>query len=365
YSDPGNSGATFFIEITPEAQLICNNSPRFKSIPPIVICADFPLNFDHSSIDKDGDSLTYEFCSLFAGGGPGGGVVFPGTVGACQSPTPDPRACPPPFVLLNLVAGFSFADPLGQGILKLNETNGLLTGLPLDLGQFVVGICVKEFRNGKLIGSIRREFQFNVSACDQFNSGINSPSKSEFFKVEPNSSIVFDVLLNDSITSGNPISVIIEKPQYGSIIYSQLTGKGTYTPNNRFFGKEILMYKVCPMGCIDACRTSTVEFDVLPPCSDRNSLVLPNVIFPDSPSGDNRYFIVEALKDCPDAFGPKPTKLTVYNRWGDLVYRNDDYKNDWDGTNTQGQPLPTGTYYYLLDLGSVSAPIKGYVVIMR
>ncbi|MBK9932005.1 MAG: gliding motility-associated C-terminal domain-containing protein [Saprospiraceae bacterium] len=125
------------------------------------------------------------------------------------------------------------------------------------------------------------------------------------------------------------------------------------------------MYKVCPMGCIDACRTSTVEFDVLPPCSDRNSLVLPNVIFPDSPSGDNRYFIVEALKDCPDAFGPKPTKLTVYNRWGDLVYRNDMYKNDWDGTNTQGQPLPTGTYYYLLDLGSVSAPIKGYVVIMR
>ncbi|MBK9932007.1 MAG: gliding motility-associated C-terminal domain-containing protein [Saprospiraceae bacterium] len=330
-----------------------------------MICADFPFDFDHSAIDKEGDSLVYEFCTPYAGGGSGAGDPLGGGV-SCAAVRPSPVTCPPPFSYVSFLSPLYSTDaPMRKGVLSLNTKTGQLKGTPQDLGQFVVGICVKEFRNGKLIGSIRREFQFNVSACDQFNSGINSPSKSEFFKVEPNSSIVFDVLLNDSITSGNPISVIIEKPQYGSIIYSQSTGKGTYTPNNRFFGKEILMYKVCPMGCIDACRTSTVEFDVLPPCSDRNSLVLPNVIFPDSPSRDNRYFIVEALIDCPDAFGPKPTKLTVYNRWGDLVYRNDDYKNDWEGTNTQGQPLPTGTYYYLLDLGSVSAPIKGYVVIMR
>ncbi|MBK8280183.1 MAG: gliding motility-associated C-terminal domain-containing protein [Saprospiraceae bacterium] len=161
-------------------------------------------------------------------------------------------------------------------------------------------------------------------------------------------------MANDTISEGALIDVEIQEPQNGRIIYSSTSGKGTYTPNPKFSGKEILKYTVCSTICPTDCKSSTIEFEVESPCSDRNSLVLPNVIFPDSPSRDNRYFIVEALIDCPDAFGPKPTKLTVYNRWGDLVYRNDDYKNDWEGTNTQGQPLPTGTYYYLLDLGGVS-----------
>ncbi|MBK8280851.1 MAG: PKD domain-containing protein [Saprospiraceae bacterium] len=166
--NPGNTGATFFIEISPEAQTSCNNSPRFKSFPPIVICADFALNFDHSATDKDGDSLAYEFCPLLAGGGPGGGVGgFPGNGGACQSPTPDPRSCPPPFTFLSSVAGFSFIEPLGRGVLQLNDTSGLLTGRPMELGQYVVGICVKEYRNGKQIGAIHRDFQFNVTICEQ------------------------------------------------------------------------------------------------------------------------------------------------------------------------------------------------------
>ncbi|MBK7370917.1 MAG: leucine-rich repeat domain-containing protein [Saprospiraceae bacterium] len=189
--------------------------------------------------------------------------------------------------------------------------------------------------------------------------------KPDYVKVKHSTPTLFDVLANDTISKGASIDVMIQEPQNGTMIYSRTSGRGTYTSNPKFSGKEILKYTVCSTICPTDCKSSTIEFEVESPCSDRNSLVLPNVIFPDSPSRDNRYFIVEALIDCPDAFGPKPTKLTVYNRWGDLVYRNDDYKNDWDGTNTQGQPLPTGTYYYLLDLGSVSAPIKGYVVIMR
>ncbi|MBK9932002.1 MAG: gliding motility-associated C-terminal domain-containing protein [Saprospiraceae bacterium] len=189
--------------------------------------------------------------------------------------------------------------------------------------------------------------------------------KPDQYKVPYNQSILFDVLANDFIPPGLNVMVVIDNPVHGKSFYSQTSGKGTYTPDLGFIGKEILKYKVCPVSCPNVCDSSTVEFDVLPPCSDRNSLVLPNVIFPEGPSNDNRYFIVQALIDCPDDYGPKPTKLTVFNRWGDLVYRNDAYINDWAGTNTQGQPLPTGTYYYLLDLGSVSAPIKGYVVIMR
>ncbi|MEP7321351.1 MAG: PKD domain-containing protein, partial [Saprospiraceae bacterium] len=165
--NPGNTGATFFIEISNEAQASCNNSPRFKTFPPIVICADFPLNFDHSATDAEGDSLVYEFCPLLAGGGAGGGGGFPGGPAGCDSPTPEPRACPPPFNTLSSVSGFSYIDPLGSGVIALDRTTGLLTGHPRELGQYVVGICVKEYRGGKLIGSIHRDFQFNVTICEQ------------------------------------------------------------------------------------------------------------------------------------------------------------------------------------------------------
>jgi len=38
----------------------------------------------------------------------------------------------------------------------------------------------------------------------------------------------------------------------------------------------------------------------------------------------------------------------VYNRWGNSVYKNEDYQNDWDGKGTAnflGRDLPDGTYY--------------------
>jgi gliding motility-associated-like protein len=50
-------------------------------------------------------------------------------------------------------------------------------------------------------------------------------------------------------------------------------------------------------------------------------------------------------------FGSK-VAVKVFNRWGNEVYRNDDYRNDWRGKgvgNFMGQDLPEGTYYYIVE----------------
>ena len=63
-----------------------------------------------------------------------------------------------------------------------------------------------------------------------------------------------------------------------------------------------------------------------------------------TPNGDglNDEFIVECLEQIDNAV------LRVYNRWGNEVYRNDAYRNDWNGTY-KDKPLPEGTYYFIID----------------
>jgi gliding motility-associated-like protein len=167
--DPQSTGATFMIEITPEAQTSCNNSPTFDNFPPVVICANQPLVFAHSATDVDGDQLVYEFCSPISGGGlDGSGLGTGPDPNSCTGVTPDPLRCPPPYdeVVFNIPAGFTFANPMGgDPQVRINPATGLITGIPQVQGQFVIGVCVSEFRDGQLISRINRDFQFNVTFC--------------------------------------------------------------------------------------------------------------------------------------------------------------------------------------------------------
>jgi gliding motility-associated-like protein len=80
-----------------------------------------------------------------------------------------------------------------------------------------------------------------------------------------------------------------------------------------------------------------------------------------TPNGDmsNDVWIV------PDIDYFTGNKVEIYNRWGSQVYFASPYKNTWDGTGASGEPLPEGTYYYLIDLGQGAPPRTGYIIIHR
>jgi len=75
-----------------------------------------------------------------------------------------------------------------------------------------------------------------------------------------------------------------------------------------------------------------------------SGIIIPDGFSPNA-DGTNDMFVIE---------NPSPTKLIfkVYNRWGNLVYENNDYKNDWNGKFNKGSgagsDLPDGTYFYQL-----------------
>ena len=57
--------------------------------------------------------------------------------------------------------------------------------------------------------------------------------------------------------------------------------------------------------------------------------------------------------------------VKIYNRWSNSVFDAAPYEGDWAGTNRNGNPLPDGTYFYVLDLGNGREPYTGFIVIHR
>ena len=165
--DPGEQGAVFQVEISALAQSICNDSPTFDNFPPIVICAESPLVFDHAASDNEGHTLVYEFCTPITSGGTLGSNDNPGDPTSCEGVTPSPVNCTPTYDNVTFKQpNFSFDEPLGDGSnTSINNFSGLLTSTPLLTGQHVIGVCVREFLDGQLLSEVRRDFQFNVEVC--------------------------------------------------------------------------------------------------------------------------------------------------------------------------------------------------------
>lgn len=159
---PGDVGATYMTHIPDPGLAVCNSSPRYNNFPPIFICAGVPLNFDHSATDLNGDSLYYQLCDAFTGLSPS--CPFLGV--PAQNAGCPPIASPPPYPFVPWLAPYNGTYPLSSSpALAVNSVTGLMTGTPNMVGQWVVAVCVSEYRNGVLLDVNKRDFQFNVVNC--------------------------------------------------------------------------------------------------------------------------------------------------------------------------------------------------------
>ncbi len=157
-----------------------NSNPVFVNFPPIFVCVQETLQFDHSAFDQDGDSLVYSLYRPFDGKltSQAGYASFVPTFNNSDSIL---------FVGVNYTAGYNAQQPLGAGGLSINTQTGMLTITPPSTGQYVVGIMVQEWRNGVMIGYSVRDFQFNVLYCPPLaqaiiNDSINCADSTVYFE---------------------------------------------------------------------------------------------------------------------------------------------------------------------------------------
>jgi gliding motility-associated-like protein len=187
---PLESGAVYDIVLTTAAMQRQNSSPRFRSWPPIFVCVNNPISYNHSAVDSfqlatNMDSLVYRLCQPLSGG-------------SLSNPRPIPPQNPPPFdsvvwrapifsvfnMLGNngdttiVLTGCTTSDTIVSDSLEINPFTGIVSGTPTIQGQFVVGVCVDEYdRNtGQLLSTTRRDFQYNVGVCDEVLANFTAPA---------------------------------------------------------------------------------------------------------------------------------------------------------------------------------------------
>ncbi len=90
-------------------------------------------------------------------------------------------------------------------------------------------------------------------------------------------------------------------------------------------------------------------------------IVKNNILTPSLEDGANDVLFIDGL-----ASYNAPCQVVIFNRWGQIVYRNDNYSNikGFRGKNNKGRDLVAGTYYYIIKSeGRKTA--TGYIDIIR
>ncbi|MEY4930244.1 MAG: hypothetical protein RI909_968, partial [Bacteroidota bacterium] len=101
-------------------------------------------------------------------------------------------------------------------------------------------------------------------------------------------------------------------------------------------------------GCVSRDKTE-VKNECLP------KIVAPNAFRPTSSQVANKEFSIFSF------FITDNFQIFIYNRWGELVFESTDRNFKWNGgyNNNAGQPLPGGTYAYIVKYESAFRPDKG------
>ncbi len=142
---------------------------------------------------------------------------------------------------------------------------------------------------------------------------------------------------------------------YGAEIYLWNTGETTETivvDSTGIYNVKVTSYEGCK---------STDEVQIL---WGGNPFYLPNAFTPDG-DGLNDTFAAIPKYDY-----VKKYHLSIFNRWGQMIFETTDINNSWDGTY-QGSPCMIGAYVYRIDYEEFgqqsmdSKVVKGTVMLVR
>lgn len=172
---------------------------------------------------------------------------------------------------------------------------------------------------------------------------------------------IFDDTASTSISQGNASYTGSFKPKEALAIYNDTQSYGDWT-----------------LSIIDTAaedKGSLLNWEITINGIDQNSLsiddildeITPKITKAFSPNGDltNDFWTIENINTTGFDSSKFPfANIKIYNIRGQLIYAANQYKNDWDGTESNGSKLPIGTYIYEVTFSDIKFKTqKGWLYI--
>ena len=148
-----------------------------------------------------------------------------------------------------------------------------------------------------------------------------------------------------------PTTVHVTEPAGRGTTKVNSNGSITYVPQGKNTGTDQFVYEICDS--LNYCASTTVTIDII-----NSNVEIPEAFSPNG-DGSNDEFVIHNIENLPYS------QLYVYTRSGQLVYQSLNYGLDgkyWDGRQANNQLVPTGTYYYILQVKN-GPVIKGFVYV--
>jgi gliding motility-associated-like protein len=96
---------------------------------------------------------------------------------------------------------------------------------------------------------------------------------------------------------------------------------------------------------MQGCADTIVKYITV---QDAFAFFIPNAFTPNE-DGKNDYFIPKGV-----GFKPESFEMTIYDRWGKIMFVSNDINVGWDGRNKNGKIHPEGVYTYIITLRDAS-----------
>lgn len=244
-------------------------------------------------------------------------------------------------------------------------------GETLTGGSGSTAFTATGLQNGETVGSVTIDYgtgaqaSYPVGSCDECVTAANATGgtfslNNYIITYIPGNIIVVPAAL--TITADNLVKLYGEPNPALTITYSgfvnnegpaQLTTLPTVTTTATIFSPP----GEYPITAADASDPNYVITYVPGLLTITNAFNIPNAFTPNGDGINDNWHIqfLENYQNC---------TVNIFNRNGQSVYYSTGYGVPWDGTY-KGSALPTGTYYYVIQLKDINKVLSGYVALIR